>query len=62
MNTSFNRAGQPIVCTPDEALETARVAGLDMLVVSDHVFDLSGRVRAANGLAPRTDGVTVANR
>lgn len=62
VNTSFNRAGQPIVCTPDEALETARVAGLDMLVVSDHVFDLSGRVRAANGLAPRTDGVTVANR
>ena len=40
LNTSFNRAGEPIVCTPDDALASARQAGLDLLVVGDHVLDL----------------------
>ena len=35
LNTSFNRAGEPIVCTPDEALATARAAGLDLLVLEN---------------------------
>lgn len=33
LNTSFNRAGEPIVCTPEDALGTARAAGLDVLVL-----------------------------
>jgi carbamoyltransferase len=35
LNTSFNRAGEPIVCTPDDALATARSAGVDLLVLED---------------------------
>jgi carbamoyltransferase len=35
LNTSFNRAGEPIVCTPTEALATGRAAGLDLLVLQD---------------------------
>jgi carbamoyltransferase len=35
LNTSFNRAGEPIVCTPEDALRTARSAGLDLLVLED---------------------------
>jgi len=41
LNTSFNRAGEPIVCTPDQALATARAAGLDLLVIEDHLVDLA---------------------
>lgn len=40
VNTSFNRAGEPIVCTPVDALESARAAGLDVLVLDDHVIEL----------------------
>jgi carbamoyltransferase len=48
VNTSFNRAGEPIVATPDDALRTARAAGLDLLVVEDRVIDLADD----RGLAP----------
>jgi carbamoyltransferase len=37
LNTSFNRAGDPIVCTPDDALDAARAAGLDVLVLEDRI-------------------------
>jgi carbamoyltransferase len=39
VNTSFNVAGQPIVCTPDEALATAVAAGLDLLVIEDFLIE-----------------------
>jgi carbamoyltransferase len=39
LNTSFNVAGEPIVCTPTDALATARQAGLDVLVMEDCVLD-----------------------
>jgi carbamoyltransferase len=45
LNTSFNVAGEPIVCTPDQALATARAAGLDLLVLDDRIVEL-GRVPA----------------
>lgn len=45
LNTSFNIAGQPIVCTPREAVLTARRANLDALVLGGHVVDL----RSAEG-------------
>jgi carbamoyltransferase len=35
LNTSFNVKGQPIVCTPAEAVETFLFAGLDALVIGD---------------------------
>ncbi len=38
LNTSFNRAGEPIVCTPEDALETATAAGLDLVVIGDHLI------------------------
>lgn len=40
LNTSFNGPGQPIVHTPDEALECARTLGLDALVVEDRLTSL----------------------
>lgn len=35
LNTSFNRRGEPIVATPDEAVRTFRDVGLDALVIED---------------------------
>ncbi|MGI9628868.1 MAG: carbamoyltransferase family protein [Longimicrobiales bacterium] len=37
LNTSFNVKGQPIVCTPKEAMDTFLFAGLDVLVIGDFV-------------------------
>lgn len=39
LNTSFNVAGEPIVCSPVDAFETARAAALDLLVIEDVVFE-----------------------
>ncbi len=38
LNTSFNVRGQPIVCTPEEAIETFAMADLDSLVVGDFLL------------------------
>ena len=38
LNTSFNVKGQPIVCTPAEALDTFLLAKLDLLVVDDFLI------------------------
>lgn len=35
VNTSFNVRGEPIVCSPEDALRTFRLAGLDALVVEN---------------------------
>jgi carbamoyltransferase len=37
LNTSFNVRGQPIVCTPQEALDTFLLANLDVLVIGQYV-------------------------
>ncbi|WP_048148419.1 carbamoyltransferase family protein [Palaeococcus ferrophilus] len=34
LNTSFNMHGEPIVCSPADALESARKAGLDVLILA----------------------------
>jgi carbamoyltransferase len=39
LNTSFNVKGQPIVCTPAEALDTFLFAGLDLLVMGDTLVE-----------------------
>lgn len=38
LNTSFNRAGEPIVNTPEEAIETFLGSALDVLVLGDYVI------------------------
>ncbi|MBM4344667.1 MAG: hypothetical protein FJ100_14980 [Deltaproteobacteria bacterium] len=43
VNTSFNRHGEPIVCTGDEARATARATRLDAVVVGDAVERLAAR-------------------
>jgi carbamoyltransferase len=37
LNTSFNVKGQPIVCTPKEAVDTFIFAKLDVLVIGDYI-------------------------
>ncbi len=39
LNTSFNVKGEPIVCTPREALNTFRSAHLDALVLGDYLVE-----------------------
>jgi carbamoyltransferase len=43
LNTSFNVAGQPIVRTPEQAVETAFDAGLDLLVIDRNIVSLAVR-------------------
>ena len=49
VNTSFNRAGEPIVCTPADAHATAVATGMDLLVVGDAVIDLRRTAGASDG-------------
>ena len=39
LNTSFNVKGEPIVCTPREAINTFRKARLDALVLGDYLVE-----------------------
>jgi carbamoyltransferase len=39
VNTSFNVAGEPIVCTPDDALLALGSSGIDALVLEDFLID-----------------------
>jgi carbamoyltransferase len=41
LNTSFNMHGEPIVCSPEDALKTFRNVGLDVLVIEG--FAVHGR-------------------
>lgn len=38
MNTSFNLNGEPIVCTPSDAIRTFYTCGLDALFIGDHLL------------------------
>jgi len=42
LNTSFNVKGQPIVCTPTEAIDTFLAARLDALVLGDFIVTAAG--------------------
>jgi carbamoyltransferase len=46
LNTSFNVRGQPIVCTPQEAVDTFLFANLDALAIGNFVLE---RRRTADG-------------
>lgn len=39
LNTSFNLKGEPIVCTPNDAIRTFYSCGLDALFIGDYVID-----------------------
>ena len=41
INTSFNVRGEPIVCTPADALACFRRTGMDYLVLGRHVLTKS---------------------
>lgn len=49
VNTSFNRAGEPIVCTPADAVRVAADAGLDLLVVEGHIIERDELSRYSSG-------------
>ncbi|MEM7349750.1 MAG: carbamoyltransferase N-terminal domain-containing protein [Acidobacteriota bacterium] len=55
LNTSFNLAGEPIVCTPIDALFTATLAGLDALVLEDFLIDASALPACWGKLFPSWD-------
>lgn len=38
LNTSFNGPGEPIVCSPQDALQTFNNSGLDYLIISDYLL------------------------
>lgn len=50
LNTSFNVAGQPIVCSPRDALSTFYMCGLDVLAIGDFLVTKDG----AGGRASRS--------
>ena len=37
VNTSFNIKGEPIVCTPDDAVRSFAEADIDYLIIGDYV-------------------------
>jgi carbamoyltransferase len=46
LNTSFNLKGDPIVCTPKDAIQTFYTSGLDDLVIGDFVVSKSVPARS----------------
>jgi carbamoyltransferase len=44
LNTSFNLNGEPIVCTPDDAIRTFMTSGLDALVIGPFLLEKDGSV------------------
>ncbi len=51
-NTSFNVRGEPIVCTPADALRTFQNSGLDLLVLEDCLIE-----KQRSGESPRSTSV-----
>jgi carbamoyltransferase len=39
LNTSFNDKGEPIVCSPEDALPTYFATGIDALVIGSYVLE-----------------------
>jgi carbamoyltransferase len=52
MNTSFNLRGEPIVCTPQDAIRTFYSSGLDFLVLGDFVIAKDRAYTTVGKLAP----------
>ena len=39
LNTSFNIMGEPIVCTPEDAIRTFEKSGIDILVINNYIIE-----------------------
>ncbi len=39
LNTSFNRSGEPIVCTPEQAIRGFKISKLDFLAIGDYLAE-----------------------
>jgi carbamoyltransferase len=39
LNTSFNVKGEPIICTPHEAVRCYYDSGIDLLVLSNYILE-----------------------
>jgi carbamoyltransferase len=46
LNTSFNRNGEPIVCSPEDALRTFFTCGLDYLILGSYAIAKSNQPKA----------------
>ncbi|MDE3066462.1 MAG: carbamoyltransferase [Verrucomicrobiota bacterium] len=53
LNTSFNVKGEPIVCTPREAVNTFRNARLDALILGDYLVELKPEFQTRPGRVPQ---------
>ena len=53
INTSFNIRGEPIVCTPADALRCFRATGMDALVIDSFLLQKAGQPAASAGEASR---------
>lgn len=51
INTSFNTQGEPVVCSPRDAVESFWTSPLDALVIGSFMLEKTGTGRAANGRA-----------
>ncbi len=56
VNTSLNVRGQPIVCTPTEALECFAQTEMDAIVLGNYVVGADARARLARGIAGQAGG------
>jgi carbamoyltransferase len=50
MNTSFNLRGEPIVCTPTDAIRTFYSSGLDVLVIGNFILSKDPAWQPASGV------------
>ena len=61
MNTSFNLRGEPVVCSPRDALRTFLASGMDVLVLGNHVI-LRPSDAEPTGLRPAPPAVPARER
>jgi carbamoyltransferase len=53
LNTSMNRRGEPIVCTPEDALDCFIHTGMDFLVLEDYLLSRADLRQAQESALPR---------
>jgi len=46
LNTSFNRRGEPIVCSPHDAVECFLNTGMDVLTIGPYMISKTGDANA----------------
>ena len=63
INTSFNTRGEPVVCSPRDAIESFWTSPLDALVIGSFILEKNGGAgvgsgRTASGWSRVSDGVS----